>query len=91
MRSDQSPEERSGIDDQADCSALPQSPRVVVAWTLRKGDDSAQCVLCPADSGIDLHIRMNDAVIVSQRSRGPEQAAFVSDTWYAALTSRGWH
>ena len=56
-----------------------------------KVEYSAQCVLCPVAGGIELHIRMQDAVIVSEHCRGPEQAAFVSDTWYAALTGRGWH
>jgi hypothetical protein len=91
MQPDQAPADRSGIDDQSDRGASPSSPHVVVAWTLRKGEYSAQCVLCPAAGGIQLHIRMDDAVIVSQHCRGPQQAAFVSDTWYAALTGRGWH
>ena len=91
MQPDQPPTDRWGIDDHSDRGALPQSPHLVVAWTLWKGEYSAQCVLCPVASGIELHIRMQDAVIVSQHCRGPEQAAFVSDTWYAALTGRGWH
>jgi hypothetical protein len=91
MQRDQAPADRWRIDDQTGRVASSQSPHVVVAWTLRKNEYSAQCVFCPVAGGIELHIKMQEAVIVSQHCRGPEHAAFVSDTWYAALTGRGWH
>jgi hypothetical protein len=66
------------------------SPTAAIAWTLHKGHDSAQCVLCPLGDRIELHIRMKEEVIVSQHCRGPEQAAFVSNAWFGALITRGW-
>jgi hypothetical protein len=71
-------------------AASLDSPDAAVAWTLRKGGDSTQCVLCPIGDRVELHIQMKDEVIVSQHCRGPDQAAFVSNIWLAALTTRGW-
>ena len=71
-------------------AASLDSPDAAVAWTLRKGGDSAQCILCPIGDRVELHIKMKEEVIVSQHCRGPVQAAFVSNSWLAALTTRGW-
>jgi hypothetical protein len=67
-----------------------QSPDAIVAWTLRKAEHRAECVLRSVGDRIELHIRMQEDVLVSQHCRGPEQAEFVSNTWFAALTARGW-
>jgi hypothetical protein len=80
----------SDVTRQIDRTASSVTPDATVAWTLRKGDDCAQCVLCPLGDRIELHIRMKEEILVSQHCRGPEHATFVSHTWFAALRTRGW-
>lgn len=66
------------------------SPNAVVVWTLWKAGQPAQCIVCPVGDRVELHITMTEEVVVSQQCRGPEQAAFLSNTWLEALKSRGW-
>lgn len=71
-------------------SAAVDSANAAVAWTLRRRGDSARCILCSIGDRVELHITMREEVLVSQQCRGAEQAAFVSNTWLAALLTRGW-
>jgi len=71
-------------------AASLDSPEAAVAWTLRKGDESAQCILCPVGDRVELQITMQEELLISRQCRGPEQAASVSKNWLAALTTRGW-
>lgn len=61
-----------------------------VAWRLRRGDDSAWCVLRPVGDRVDLHITMTDDVVMSQHCSGPDHATATSNLWRTALIERGW-
>jgi len=61
-----------------------------VAWRLRRGADSAWCILRAVGDRVELHITMAHDVVMSQHCSSPEHASATSDLWRAALIERGW-
>lgn len=67
----------------------PSTP-TVIAWTLRRAGDVAECRCRTIGARIELDLTMSDTVIVSQPCSGPDRAAFVSNVWRKALIQCGW-
>jgi hypothetical protein len=61
-----------------------------VAWRLRRGADSAWCILRAVGDRVDLHITMAHDVVMSQHCSGLEHAIATSSLWRTALIERGW-
>jgi hypothetical protein len=61
-----------------------------IAWRLRRGADSAWCVVRAVGDRVELHITMAHDVVMSQSCSGPAQASVTASLWRAALIERGW-
>ena len=59
-------------------------------WRLRRGADSAWCIVRTTGDRVELHITMAHDVVMSQRCNNPAQASATSNSWRAALIERGW-
>jgi len=61
-----------------------------LAWRLRRGADSAWCIVRTLGDRVELHITMAHDVVMSQRCNDSAQASATSNSWRAALLERGW-
>ena len=61
-----------------------------IAWTLRRRQESARCVLSAIGDRVELRITMTRDVVMSQQCSGPDHATALANTWWMALVSRGW-
>jgi len=70
--------------------ANPDSSDRRLAWRLRRGADSAWCIVRTVGDRVELHITMAHGVVMSQRCNDSTQASATSNLWRAALIERGW-
>lgn len=74
----------------APAAECDDSPDRRVAWQLRRGGDSAWCIVRTLGDRVELHIAMAHDVVMSQRCSNATQASATSNLWRAAMVERGW-
>jgi hypothetical protein len=75
------PQREYWIDEQADLGD---------AWTLRKGDKVARCVLWSHLFGWKLKLTIADEFIRTQVCRSSEEILNTHEAWKAAMLEKGW-
>lgn len=59
------------------------------AWTLRKGDKVARCILASHELGWELRLMTSD-LLRSQVCRSSEEVLTTDERWKAAMLAKGW-
>ena len=59
------------------------------AWTLRKGEKIARCILVSHQLGWELRLMTND-LLRSQVCRSSDEVLDTQELWQAALLAKGW-